>query len=187
MTDSLTLLQNRNSAPRLTEPGPDAAALEQVFRAALRAPDHAWLQPTRFLVFSEEKRTELGAIFERALCAKDSAADDAAREKALRAPLRAPLLVCVICRVQEHPKVPRDEQLISSGCAAYAMLLAAEAQGFAGVWRTGSYATDPNVASDLGLSEQEEIVGFLYFGSRDGAAKTLPDREIENYVSYWGE
>ena len=182
----LNQLQQRNSAPRLTDPAPDKMARQEMFRAALRAPDHAWLQPWRVLVFEGEARAELGQIFESALLAGKPEADTAAREKARLAPLRAPLLITVICRLTEHPKVPRDEQLISAGCAAHAMLLAAEVQGYAGIWRTGSYATDRQVATALGLENNEEIVGFLYFGTRDGEAKRLPKREVSDYVSYWG-
>ena len=37
----------------------------------------------------------------------------------------------------------------------------------------------------LGLGSYEQIVGFLYFGSRKGQAKNLPKREPGQYVSYW--
>jgi nitroreductase len=99
--------------------------------------------------------------------------------------MRAPLMVVVVCRFSEHPKVPRDEQLLSAGCAAHSLLLAAEAQGYAGIWRTGNYALDSHVHAALGVSENEEVVGFLYFGTRDGQAKALPQREVDEYVSYW--
>lgn len=185
MNETLQLLQQRNSSPKLTDPGPDAAALEQMFAAALRAPDHAWLQPWRFLVIAGQQREALGRVFVDALLQGNPEADEAAREKALNAPLRAPLLVVVICRYSEHPKVPEQEQVLSAGCAAHAMLLAAEAQGYAGIWRTGAYAEDATVASALGLADNEQIIGFLYFGSREGRAKSLPERKVEDYVSYW--
>lgn len=185
MNDTLQLLQQRNSAPKLTEPGPDAAVLQQMFSAALRAPDHAWLQPWRFLVVADDERTALGQVFVEALLAANPDADEAARSKAANAPLRAPLMVVVICRFSEHPKVPHQEQVLSAGCAAHAMLLAAEAQGYAGIWRTGAYAEDATVAARLGLADNEQIIGFLYFGSRDGHAKPLPERKVEDYVSYW--
>ena len=185
MNEVLKLLQSRNSAPRLTDPAPDDAALEEMFKAALRAPDHAWLQPWRFLVIRGEGREALGKVFLESLLQSNPEADEAARTKASAAPLRAPLMVVVICRYSEHPKVPRHEQLLSAGCAAQGMLLAAEAQGYAGVWRTGSYAEDASVMQQLGLAENEEIVGFLYFGSRDGSAKSLPPRQVEDYVSNW--
>jgi nitroreductase len=185
MNEVIEQLRSRNSAPRLVSPGPGPDALEQMFAAALRAPDHAWLQPWRFLVIEHEARAKLGEVFVRALLQEQPGADEVACAKARGAPLRAPTLVVVTCKVREHPKVPRDEQLISAGCAAHAMLLAAEALGFAGVWRTGAYATDSTVHEALALSASEEIVAFLYFGTRDGPAKPLPERKVENYVNYW--
>ena len=185
MNEILKQLQSRNSAARLTQPGPDQYALEQMLAAAVRAPDHAWLQPWRFIVVGGEARQQLGEVFLEALLVSNPNADEAARAKAQRAPLRAPLLVVAVCNVVEHPKVPREEQLLSTGCAAYSMLLAAESQGYAGIWRTGGYARDKHVYAALGLSASEEIVGFLYFGTRDGEGKSLPTREVETYVSYW--
>lgn len=185
MNEVIEQLVTRNSAPRLTHPAPDRASLERMFQAALRAPDHAWLQPWRFLVIQGEARNRLGEVFQAALLANNPDADEAARDKALAAPLRAPLVVVVICRYTEHPKVPRQEQVISAGCAAHGMLLAAEAQGYAGIWRTGSYASDPLVASELGLDANESIVGFLYFGSREGREKSLPERRMEDFVQQW--
>lgn len=156
-----------------------------MFAAALRAPDHAWLQPWRFIVIQGDQRHALGEVFRQSAQQRDPSAGEAVLDKASHAPLRAPLVVTVLCRYSEHPKVPAEEQLISAGCAAHAMLLAAEAQGFAGVWRTGAYATDSLVAAALGLAENESIIGFLYFGSRDGNPKSLPEREVSSYVSYW--
>ena len=52
--------------------------------------------------------------------------------------LRAPLLIVVAARVQEHPKVPEIEQLLSAGCAAMNMLTACHALGYGAIWRTGS-------------------------------------------------
>ncbi len=185
MNETLQSLLRRNSSPRLVEPAPDPVSLENMFRAALRAPDHAWLQPWRFQVISGAARQQLGQVFLMSLLAGNPVADEAARSKASNAPLRAPMMVVVICRYNQHPKVPPQEQLISAGCAAHGMLLAAEAQGYAGIWRTGSYADDAMVLEALGVAENEQIIGFLYFGSRAGAAKPLPDRKVEDYVSSW--
>ena len=187
MNETILQLTQRNSAPRLTVPGPDKVSLDYMFQAAVRAPDHAWLQPWRFLVVEGEDRDRLGRVFEEALLKRQPDADQATRDKALAAPLRAPLMVVVVCRYTEHPKVPHQEQVISAGCAAHAMLLAAEAQGYAGIWRTGAVAEDPNVASALGLAENESIVAFLYFGTREGRAKPLPERPVGDYVAHWNE
>lgn len=185
MSEILQFLQQRNSAPKLTEPAPSAAQMEQVFRAALRAPDHAWLRPWRFISIAGERREAFGELLEQCLVLRDPDADDAARSKARQAPQRAPLLVVVVVNVSEHPKVPPVEQRLSGGCAAHSILLAVEACGFAGIWRTGAAAFDRAVMDGLGLSASEEIIGFLYIGSREGAVKTIPQMDTADFVSTW--
>ena len=59
----------------------------------------------------------------RKVVADDPDDDEAAQLKAMNAPLRAPLLIVVICRLSDHPKVPHQEQVLSAGCAAQALLL----------------------------------------------------------------
>ena len=185
MSDILHFLQHRNSAPKLTEPAPSDAQLEEMLRCAVRAPDHAWLRPWRFLAVSGERRHALGEVLEAALVQRKPDADDAAREKARKSPLRAPLVLVAIVRLTEHPKVPHVEQRMSTACAAHGILLAAEALGFAGIWRTGDPAFDRNVMEGLGMEANEEIAGFLYLGSRDGKAKPLPAINPLAYLENW--
>lgn len=185
MSEILSFLQQRCSAPKLTEPAPAPEQLDEMFKVAFRAPDHAWLRPWRFLVISGDRRKDLGELFEKCLVARNPEADEAARAKARAAPLRAPLLVVPIVRLSEHPKVPHVEQRLSAGCAAHGLLLAAEAFGFAGIWRTGDAAFDRSVMSGLGLSDSEEIIGFLYLGSRVGTRKGLPEVSATEHVAYW--
>jgi nitroreductase len=185
MGDILRFLQQRNSASRLVAPAPSKVQLEDILGAALRVPDHAWLRPWRFITIAQERRHAFGALLERRLLARTPNADDAARAKARNAPLRAPLLVVVVVDVAEHPKVPAMEKRLSGACAAYAILLAAEATGFAGMWRTGAAAYDRALFDELGLAASEEIIGFLYIGSRDGAPKPIPPLVATDFVSAW--
>jgi nitroreductase len=185
MSDVTAFLQQRNSAPRLMGPAPDAEARGQIYRAALRVPDHARLRPWRFLEVEGDRRHDLGRLFEASLLRRDPRADSSVREKALAAPLRAPLLVVVFARTVDHPKVPPLEQHLSAGCAAHAILLAAESLGYAGMWRTGNPAYDPEVVRGLGGAADEEIIAFLYLGTRDGEPKPLPPMETDDFVSRW--
>ncbi len=185
MSDILHFLQHRNSAPRLTAPAPSEAQLEEMLRCAIRAPDHAWLRPWRFLAIEGERREALGDLLDQCLQLRDPAATDAAREKARQSPLRAPLILIAIARLSEHTKVPHVEQRMSAACAAHGLLLSAEALGFAGVWRTGDAAYDRNLMEGLGLERSEEIVGFMYLGSRDGKAKPLPAINPLAYLENW--
>jgi nitroreductase len=99
--------------------------------------------------------------------------------------LRAPLLLVVVARLSEHPKVPAIEQRLSAGCSAYAALLAAEAMGYGGIWRTGAPAFDRGVMDALGLNADEEIVGFLYLGTAQGPRKPVPELAPEEFLTTW--
>ena len=184
--EALDALLNRVSLGRLQEPAPDAAQRELLFRAALRAPDHGYLRPWRFLTIEGEARAKLGELFVSALLAKDPQAPEAAITKARAMPLRAPLMVVVIATLQAGHKVPEVEQLLSAGCAAHGILLAAHAQGLGAMWRTGEMAYDRNVAAGLGLGEQERIVGFLYLGSVEGERRAAPELTPADFVKAWG-
>lgn len=185
MSDILQFLQQRNSSPKLIAPGPSDAEMEHIFRAALRAPDHARLRPSRFITIAQERRVAFGELLVRCLLLRNPDADEAALTKVRNAPLRAPLLVVVVVKVASHPKVPPIEQRFSGACAAQAVLLASEASGFAGIWRTGAAAFDRAVMTGLGLAEDEEIIAFLYIGSRNGAAKIIPSLDTTQFVSTW--
>jgi len=185
MNDTLRFLQQRNSAAKLIEPTPSPEQMEEIFRAALRAPDHARLRPWRFITITGARRLAFGELLESALLKRTPDADDAARAKARNAPLRAPMLVAVVARLQEHPKVPPQEQRFSAACAAHALLLAVEASGFAGIWRTGAGAYDREVMKELDLAGSEETVGFVYIGTREGPAKPIPQLATADFVSTW--
>lgn len=181
---ALDLLLNRVSVGRLLEPAPDAAQRELMFRAALRAPDHGQLRPWRFMTVEGDARVRMGELLASAL-ARDPACKPEALDKARAMPLRAPLLVVVVARLSEHPKVPREEQVLSAGCAAHGLLLAAQALGFGAIWRTGDLSHHPVVLAGLGVGVNEQIVGFLYIGSFEGERRNPPALEPADFVSAW--
>ncbi len=183
---AMDALLGRNSATHLSDPAPRGEDLQMLLRAGLRAPDHARLKPWRFLVVEGQGRLALGDVFAQVALADNPAMDAAALDKLRKKPLRAPLIVIVVARLQEHPKVPEVEQLLSAGCAAHGILLAAHAMGYAGIWRTGSMAFHPGVYRSLGMKPKEKIVGFLYLGTREGEARVLPRYEVCDFVEYWG-
>ena len=45
----MTNLLTRNSPRELTTPFPSKDEMHEIYEAALRAPDHAWLRPSRFI------------------------------------------------------------------------------------------------------------------------------------------
>lgn len=182
---ALDALLNRVSVPRLVEPAPDAAQRENLFRAALRAPDHGQLRPWRFLTIEGAAREQLGELFARVQQQRQPEASAELLAKACAMPLRAPLLITVIARLQRGHKVPESEQLLAAGCAAHAILLAAHAQGIGAVWRSGELSHDAVVREGLGLGEDERIVGFLYLGTPQGERRQAPSLAVEDFVRPW--
>ena len=182
--DALENLHQRISVPKLEAPGPDKEQLDNMYRAALRAPDHGALRPWRFLNIEGEARGKLGQLYAEAAVKQEPELTEERLNKFRNMPLRAPLVVLAIACTREHAKVPHSEQLISAGCAVQNMLLAAHAQGIGAMWRTGDMAYDPTVKAGLGLASGEEIIGYLYLGTptRD---KKVPQHEITDFVNDW--
>lgn len=174
--DALELLVNRRSAARLTEPAPAGEQLDNIVRAGMRAPDHGTLQPWHFFIIEGEGRDRFSALLEKGAVAAGQ--DEKAIEKARNAPFRAPMIIAVVAKCQPQHKVPVWEQEMSAGCAVMAMQMAAVAQGYNGIWRSGALTDSPVVREGLDCGPDDKIVGFLYLGTPQLKASTtvsVPD------------
>ncbi|SQI39879.1 Putative NAD(P)H nitroreductase ydjA [Leminorella richardii] len=181
--DALTLLLNRRSASRLTEPAPAGDVLQNIIHAGMRAPDHGTLEPWRFIIVEGEARHRFAQVLLQA--AIEEGKDEAIQEKSKTGPLRAPMIIVVVAHCTEHPKVPRWEQIASASCAVQAMQMAAVAQGFGGIWRSGFW-TENNIVKDaFGCREQDEIVGFLYLGTPQVQPAKVKAPDTAPFVSYF--
>ena len=183
--DALTALQKRTSSPRLTEPGPTPAQMQNLLRAALRAADHALLQPWRFISIKGESRAKLGALFVTATLAEKPELSAAEQAKASAKAMRAPLILVVVASPSDHPKVPDIEQKLSAAAATQNILVAAFAQGLGAVWRTGDMAYSDIVKRGLGLHAKEDIIGFIYLGTSAAPARTLTEVDIAEFMDDW--
>lgn len=180
--DALELLLSRSSFSKLKAPAPEGQALENIIKAGLRAPDHAHLSPYEFIIFQGKGLDKLTNLFVDTAIKYDFG--DIKIEKAKKMAYRAPMVIVAIMRFKEHEKVPRQEQIATVGCATQNMQMAAQAQGFNGIWRTGAYAVNPDVRAAFDLEEQDELVGFLYLGTPDGEVPVKRDRDPNKYVRF---
>ncbi|MBL8298183.1 MAG: nitroreductase [Rhodanobacteraceae bacterium] len=185
---ALKLLNDRRSVPsrQLSDPGPDAAELQALLQAAVRAPDHGKLVPWRFLLIRGDARQRLGDLLARTTLARQPDAAPSVVEKDRERFNFAPLIVTVIARIDEaHSKVPAQEQLLASGCVAYNLLLGAQQLGYGAQWLTGWAAYDTTIRTALGVKDEERIVGFIHIGTpREPAPERLrPD--VAELVSEW--
>lgn len=186
MTNALIeLLQQRNSCSKLESPAPSTSELDEVFKAALRAPDHANLRPWQFITISGAGLVKLGQLFVKAKLDTGAQLDTEQQQALASKPLRAPLIIAVAASVSEHAKVPDIEQIISASCAAQNILLAIEALGYGAMWRTGDLAYDDVVQDGLGLAAHQMLLGFIYVGTKQGRLKKVPEHELSSYVRSW--
>lgn len=181
--NAIELLLQRQSQPRLNAPAPSGEALNIIKQAAMRAPDHACLAPWQFIIFEGDTLDQLGEIFQQSAIHHN--AEPSVRDRALQLPHRAPMVIVAATRYQEHPKVPWIEQVESAACAVHSMQMAAFAQGFGAIWRTGSYAQCDVVKQALGIDSKDELIGFLYIGSTPLAPRERLAREVSDHFRNW--
>ncbi|MDF0512786.1 nitroreductase family protein [Agromyces sp. H3Y2-19a] len=153
----------RRSAPKVTEAAPDDAELLVLLEAAERVADHAGLRPWRTIALRGDARRRLGAALVEA-----SGLDGAAADKLAAKPLRAPLLIALVVRRTWHPKAADWEQDAAAAGVAHMLSLLLDEAGWGVMWRTGPYTRHPAVADMHGLAPNEQLLGWLYVGGRDG-------------------
>jgi nitroreductase len=175
VTAGLMFLNRRRSVParQLEAPAPDAAVLERMLAAAVRVPDHGKRVPWRFVRIAGEARDALGeALVARAL-ERDPGAGAATLDKD-RNRFHAPLAIAVVARLGPDDKIPEAERFASACCVCFALLMAAQAEGFGAQWLTGWPAYDEAILRLLGLGADERIAGFIHVGTPKIEA---PERE----------
>ncbi len=149
----------------------------------MRVPDFQRLRPYEFILASGAGLDKLGALLQRAALAAGHAPDVIAR--APRMPHRAPLVVVVAARARASKIVSLFEQRLTAGCAVMAMQMAAVAQGFGGIWRSGWPMFDRSLHDGLELAPDDQIVGFLYLGTpADAPGEQAPPVDPENFIRW---
>ena len=180
--NAIDLLLTRQSDPQLTTPAPNKDSLNTILTAGMRVPDHAALLPFHFTVVENEGLDKLSNIFVDAIT--EPSTEQAKIEKTAKMPFRAPLIIIVSTKYQQHEKVPNHEQLITAGCCAHAMQMASVALGYGAMWRTGDLSLNDKVKSSLAIDTQEDIVGFLYIGTKAKSLPIKPTKFYDDRVSY---
>lgn len=181
-------IETRRSVSKLTTPTPNNEQIKQAIHCAMTAPDHRKLKPWRFIVTSGDSRQKLGKAFLKSALAQakmiGETLDNKQQEKILNMPLRSPLIITVVTNFQEHEKVPKFEQILSTGACIQNLILALQAQGFASIWRTGLFANEKAVKDYFNVAEEDYIAGFIYVGT---AVYPIPQRklmDIDEFVKF---
>jgi len=179
-------IHQRQSIGHLLAPAPNAEQLELAFKAALTAPDHHRLKRSLLLIIPDAQREAFGELLSQALI--DLGQTESAQiERVKNHPFRAPLLVLALTRLQDHPKVPHFEQILSSGAAIQNFLLSLQAQGFSTMWRSGAVVESKFFKQSLGIDKDDLVSGIIYIGTAAKAIAPRAEIQTQNYVSYWNQ
>ncbi|WP_040977243.1 NAD(P)H nitroreductase [Necropsobacter massiliensis] len=182
--DALHLLTTRRSEKKLHAPAPNQQQLETIFQAALHVPDHGKLQPYHFVVIEKDGLARFAALLKSAVHEFDLGEERLKKAEDLAT--RAPMIIAVIAKINpDIAKVPAWEQTLSAGCAAYAIQLAANAQGFDNVWVTGPWVNGSDLRHALGCEKQDNIIAFLMLGrGEEKIIRELKPTDTSALVSY---
>lgn len=185
--ETLELLLTRRSvvAANQTEPGPTDAELEIILRCATRVPDHAKLTPWRIQVVQGDARERLGAIFADVYRNNNPEAKENQIKFEYQRPLRSPLVLIISTKIESEDRIPRWEQLLSGAAVCQNILVSATALGYASRWLSEWPNYDEDIKAALGVATSDEILGFMYIGSRNESPKERPRPELEDVVNYF--
>lgn len=185
---ALGFLRDRRSVPaaQLQPPGPDGQQLRSIVATALRVPDHGKLVPWRLLELSGAAGARFGLALAELHQRIDPGVAAAALAKDRERFAHSPVVLAVIARIDAtHPKIPAQEQLLSAGCLAYNLLLAAQAEGFGAQWLTGWSCYEPEVARLLGLADHEQLIGYIHIGQRGSEPPERHRPDVDAILAAW--
>jgi nitroreductase len=146
--DVETAIRTRRTHKQYAPDPVDRATVAELLDLARFAPNHHLTQPWRFRVLGPQTLARL----KEAAGPKEAAKLD-----------RAPTLVVASAALGGDP-VQDEEDLHSTACAVYAVLLGATARGLASYWRTPAALRDPAIWRTLGFPEDERFVSLIHLG-----------------------
>lgn len=146
--DVETAIRTRRTHKAFAPEPVDREVVEELLDLAQWAPNHHLSIPWRFRVIGPRALERL----------KQAAGPEAAPKLD-----RCPTLISCSAKLSGDP-LADEEDLHSTACAAYIVLLAAHARGLAGYWRTPEVMRTEAGRSALGLPPDERFVGLLHVG-----------------------
>lgn len=185
---ALDFLHARRSRPAktLVAPAPTRDELFPLLTAAARSPDHAKLEPWRFVVIEKGAMPRLAELTESRGQALGKPPEEIAKA---RSQFDMGHLAVAVIEVQKpSDKVPAIEQTYSAGAACLGLLNAALAAGWGANWLSGWQAHDRAFCRDaLGLADNERIVGFVHIATESKAPPERPRPDVAALTQWVSE
>lgn len=174
----LDIIKARRTIGAMQDKDVSEDAINLMLEAGTWAPNHKKTEPWKFRVFTGDSRVRLGDEMERIMKQKtDHLSEEEALKKTTKAkkgPLRAPVIIAVA--VSPSGKVPEIEEISAVAASIQNMLLVAEEQGLATIWRTGEIVYQTELNDFLSLEDGDKLLGLIYVGhpNKEASSKRIP-------------
>lgn len=187
MTDLMDHLLTRRTVPSadLGLPVPDESQMETILTAAFRVPDHKAMKPWRIIRFSAAGCEAMNKAIETRFRALNPDAHPKALAVEQTRFSRAPMVVAVISSPGDPERAPLWEQYLSAGAVCTNLIHACYAAGFSAQWLSEWYAYDPIILAELGVSDGEQVAGFIHIGTPTIIPVERPRPDLSEFVSIW--
>lgn len=152
-------MASRRSVSKVGPGAPGDEELLDLLAAVTPVADHKSLRPWRLITLRGDARVGLGQALDTATGTERKPGEVNSK------PLRADLLIAVVAKHIDHPKVPQWEQRAVAAGAAHLLELALWQAGWGVMWRSGLQANAPAVREFHGLAADELLMGWLYVGT----------------------
>jgi nitroreductase len=166
--------------------------IRQLLELGNWAPTHGFTEPWRFLVYGDEAVQQFchqhAELYRQATTAATFNAGK--YEKQQHNGDKASHLILVYMRRGDNVNITELEELCSTAAAVQNILLGAEALGISVLWSTGGMIMHPVMKTLLRLREEDIVIGLLFLGYTDEAARPgrrMPAEGKTTWIDHLGE
>lgn len=133
------------------------------------APTHGRTEPWRFFIYTSDALKNFGQLHGDLYwqhTPEDKRSPDG-KTKLAQAVEKASHLLIAAVKTGTNPKIPILEEIAAASAAIQNLLLGASALGIAAIWNSGGMTFHPALKQELGLAEQDLVLGLIYLGYTD--------------------
>lgn len=144
----------------------DDGAVWRILEAANWAPTHGYTEPWRFIVYADEQKERFAQ--DHAEMYKSKTAEtlfkQVSYDKHFTRSRATSHIIALIMKRGNNPKIRAVEEVCATACAVQNMQLLAASMGLGAYWNSGGMTYHSAMKTYLNLSEEDQLLGFLYLG-----------------------
>lgn len=178
-SDLYNLILDRFSSTKFLEKDICDEDVEKIIKACESANDHGNLRAWEIRVFSKKTKNLLLNLLIKDIHERNGT--EAEIEKITKNISSSPLILCISSKILQS-KISRKDQIYAAAAVCQIITLTSYALGLASIWKTGKFTDSDIVKTGLEISQEDEIVGFIYIGYTSDFVKKTRKVSIEGKV-----